>query len=433
MLFQEAAAYTDNPWESYLNLPFRNKRKKGEGGIVTVSDEFLRSRGGIRALKSYITLLYDSTVQANMIKLVQEITSRELKVEPFDEEEINVKIAQEVQEQLSNLNMDEYFRKASEAYITGSSPGEVMWARENKKVIAKEIRMRDPRRFVWAESPKTIGGFILRLLTRQYNTEGVDIPGRKIIPFRYWVSNNGDPYGSGLGRVLYFLVKVKRRALESEVLYNDRFATPTAVVNAPQTATVSEVDMAKELISNLSQETGVVMPEGWMLDFVNPVGKPEVFVALREYLNKEISILIAGEDEAGSADSGSRASSEVALDVRVRKAQELSELICSNLEKTLVKWIVELNFGKGHRIPKIYRDFVTEAPSTLTAQDLATLKEKFGLLPDYQWLEKHFRVEFQKDEEGQILVQDTSGESSPEDLANSFFQEETEEPQEESL
>jgi phage gp29-like protein len=411
----EIAPYLANPWAQYASFPFKESGKDIE--IVQVSDEFLQNRGGLQALDSYIKLLYDSTVLANMIKLCQEIISRELIIEPASEKPKDVKVCEEVKRQLSNLNMDEVYRKSCEAYIYGHSPQEVMWRKSRRGVIeAYDIRPRDPRRFLFTQDSSAKGGFSMRLLTKEDPYKGVPIPNRKIISFRYWVQNNGDPYGSGLGKALYFLVKVKRRVLESEVLYTDRYATPTAIATAPMSATREEVDSIYQLITNLSQETGAVLPEGWSFDFVNPTGSQEAFQNLREYLHKEISLLIAGEDEAGSSEAGSRASSEVAQDVRTRKALELSELISTNLEQTLVKWIVELNFGMGVAIPKLRRDFPLEEPSTLTAQDLGTLMEKLNVKPMLSWVESHFKVKLQRDENGEIYVEDVEA-----NKANSFF------------
>lgn len=421
---KEIAPYTENLWSrvsSYFSLKGSNKKAVE---IINVSDEFLRQKGGIRALEAYVKLLFDSAVQSNMTKLVQEMTSRELMVEPVSDEPEDIKVAKEVERQLRNLNCDEIFRKMAEAYVVGFSPGEVMWRkrRDTGVIEVREVRMRDPRRFVWASDSKKKGGFDLRLLTKERPYEGIKIPSRKIIPFRYWVSNNGDPYGSGIGRILYFLVKVKRRALESEVLYTDRYATPTAVAKAPLSATQEEVDKVYELISNMSQETGIILPEGFDIEFVNPTGSPDTFQNIRDYLNKEIAMLIAGEDEAGTSEHGSRASSEVALDVRERKAQELSRLICRCLEETLIKWVVEVNFGMGVETPHIKRNFPAKEKSTLTAQELGTLMEKLSVLPEMGWVEEHFKVKLQRDENGEII----STETTAGDLENSFFQNEEE-------
>ena len=89
----------------------------------------------------------------------------------------------------------------------------------------------------------------------------------------------------------------------------------------------------------------MILPEGYELEFLNPSGSADIFMNLIEYIDKEISLLVCGEDEAGKAEVGSRASSQVANLVRVIRASELSQLISQTLSDTLIRWIVDLNYG----------------------------------------------------------------------------------------
>ena len=143
-------------------------------------------------------------------------------------------------------------------------------------------------------------------------------------------------------------------------MYSDRFSNPTAVAKAPLSATTVEVDTLYDHLSNLSQETALVLPEGFDLEFVNPGGSPETFQNLRQLLCDSIVNLIAGEDEAGQQVLGSRASSEVAQSVRTTRAHDLSELVSATLNNSLVRWIVDLNFGTNVVAPKTLPGLCTE-------------------------------------------------------------------------
>ena len=109
-------------------------------------------------------------------------------------------------------------------------------------------------------------------------------------------------------------------------------------------------------------------------------------------------MLIAGEDEAGSSGAGSRASSEVAQSVRGARAHDLSELVSSTLNSTLIRWIVDLNFGTNVVAPKIYRDFSPKENVDLTMSDVATLVKDIGLRPTTEWIKDRFDVELEEDE-----------------------------------
>lgn len=399
----EVAQYSANPYDRHTVQGYYPgvTHAGSEDIIIRPNDELLLQKGGISALNIYQRLLFDSNVQAAWEKVTQEITARDLTVEAASDLPGDLAVKEFVEHQLEDLPIDEIFKALLEAYIVGFSVGEVMWRRTSSGVKAYDVRPRDARRFLFQEDKDADMGFTMKMVTQANTLEGEDLPARKFIVFRYWAQANGDPYGCGLGRILYPIVKFKRRALESQLLYSDRFANPTAIAKAPLSATTAEIDTLYDHLTNLSQETALILPEGYDLDFVNPQGTPEIFSQLRSSLIKEIYLLIAGEDEAGSAESGSRASSEVAQTVREVRSQELSELLCATLNETLIRWIVDLNFGTNVVAPQIKRQFVTEDPSTLTMTDVGTMIEKVGFRPTRDWIEKTFKVELEEPEETQ--------------------------------
>jgi phage gp29-like protein len=403
----------------------------GQGNtIVRPADDLLIQKGGNRALVVYQRLLYDEQVQGTFSKLLQEVTSRPWFVQAYSDKPGDVAVRDFVAEVLEEMPLDEVYKGMAESLITGFSVGEVMWKKTGRGVIPFDVRMRDQRRFVFQEEEDAQTGFTMRCLTFNRMFEGVELPKRKFIVSRYYVSHNGDPYGSALGRILYPLVKFRRRAIESYVLYGDRYATPTAVAKAPLSASTRELDTLYDHLSNLSQETAMILPEGYELEFVTPSGSPDVFKNLIEYIDKEISVLICGENEAGQAEAGSRASSEVANVVRVVKASELSEMLSQTLTQTLVRWIVDLNFGTDVATPSLTREFRIEE-STLTMPDISLMVQS-GWTPKKEWVERHFRVELEdKKESAQPAAEEVTNYNPDEDqdLFGSIFGSDAEKPQ----
>ena len=393
----EISSYTSDPYNlSSIYMFGSSSPFTGSGNsIVRPNDDLLIQKGGNRALSVYQRLFFDEHVQSSFSKLVQEVVSRPWYVEEYSAKPGDVAVRDFVAEILEELPLDEIYKGFAEALIVGYSVGEIMWKKTKRGVIPFDIRMRDQRRFVFQESEDSQTGFTMRCLTFNRMFEGVELPARKFIVSRYWSQHNGDPYGSSLGRVLYPLVKFRRRAIESYVLYGDRYATPTVVATAPLSASSAEIDTIYSHISNLSQETALVLPEGYKLDFINPSGTPDVFKSLIDYIDKEISLILCGENEAGQAEAGSRASSQVANVVRVVKAAEMSEAISHTLTRTLVRWIVDLNFGVDVAAPSLTREFRIEE-SPVTASDLSILIQS-GFKPRREWVERHFRIELESE------------------------------------
>ena len=391
----EVAKYTSDPYNlSSIYMFGSSSPFTGQGNtIVRPNDDLLIQKGGNRALVVYQRLLYDEQVQGCFSKLMQEVTSRPWYVQEYSDKPGDLAVRDFVAEVLEEMPLDDIYKGMAECLVAGFSVGEIMWKKTKRGVIPYDVRMRDQRRFVFQESEDAQTGFTMRCLTFNRMFEGVELPQRKFIVNRYWVSHNGDPYGAALGRILYPLVKFRRRAIESYVLYGDRYATPTAVAKAPLSASTRELDTLYGHLSNLSQETAMILPEGYELEFVVPSGSPEVFKTLIDYIDKEISLVLCGEDEAGRAEAGSRASSQVANTIRVVRASEISEMLSHTLTQTLVRWIVDLNFGTDVAAPVLTREFRIEE-SPLTMPDVSLMIQS-GYTPKKEWLERHFRVELE--------------------------------------
>ena len=418
----EVARYTSDPYNlSSIYMFGSSSPFTGQGNtIVRPNDDLLIQKGGNRALVVYQRLLYDEQVQGCFSKLMQEVTSRPWYVQQYSDKPGDLAVRDFVAEVLEEMSIDDIYKGMAEAMITGFSVGEIMWKKTKRGVIPFDVRMRDQRRFVFQEEEDAANGFTMRCLTFNRMFEGVELPQRKFIVSRYWVSHNGDPYGAALGRILYPLVKFRRRAIESYVLYGDRYATPTAVAKAPLSASTRELDTLYGHLSNLSQETAMILPEGYELEFVVPSGSPEVFKNLIDYIDKEISLVICGEDEAGRAEAGSRASSQVANTIRVVRASEISEMLSHTLTQTLVRWIVDLNFGVDVAAPVLTREFRIEE-SDLTMPDVSLMIQS-GYTPRKEWIERHFRVELEEKKEGQESEEGTTFDpQKDQDLFGSIF------------
>lgn len=419
----EVARYTSDPYNlSSIYMFGSSSPFTGQGNtIVRPNDDLLIQKGGNRALVVYQRLLYDEQVQGCFSKLMQEVTSRPWYVQQYSDKPGDLAVRDFVAEVLEEMPLDDIYKGMAECMIAGFSVGEIMWKKTKRGVIPFDVRMRDQRRFVFQEEQDAQTGFTMRCLTFNRMFEGVELPQRKFIVSRYWVSHNGDPYGASLGRILYPLVKFRRRAIESYVLYGDRYATPTAVAKAPLSASTRELDTLYGHLSNLSQETAMILPEGYELEFVVPSGSPEVFKTLIDYIDKEISLVVCGEDEAGRAEAGSRASSQVANTIRVVRASEISEMLSHTLTQTLVRWIVDLNFGVDVAAPVLTREFRIEE-SSLTMPDVSLMIQS-GYTPRKEWIERHFRVELEDKSGSEENAQEntTYNPQQDQDLFGSIF------------
>jgi hypothetical protein len=77
------------------------------------------------------------------------------------------------------------------------------------------------------------------------------------------------------------------------------------------------------------------------------------------------------------------------------------------LTQTLIRWIVDLNFGTDVASPSLTREFRIEE-SSISVPDLSLLIQS-GYTPRKEWIERHFRVELEeKGPEGAAAEEDNT-------------------------
>ena len=125
----DVAAYSTNPYARqtiYGYYPGLFNDQSPTNLVVRPNDDLLIQKGGISALIVYQRLLFDPNVQSAWMKVLQEITSRDLVVDSASDLPGDIAVKEFVEEGLKDLPMDEIFRGMLEAYIVGFSVGEIM-------------------------------------------------------------------------------------------------------------------------------------------------------------------------------------------------------------------------------------------------------------------------------------------------------------------
>jgi hypothetical protein len=69
-------------------------------------------------------------------------------------------------------------------------------------------------------------------------------------------------------------------------------------------------------------------------------------------------------------------------------------MLSQTLTQTLIRWVVDLNFGTDVAAPYLTREFRIEE-SPLTMPDVSLLIQS-GYTPRKEWIERHFRVELEE-------------------------------------
>lgn len=403
------AGYKSDPY-SYSGAPYLTS-----GVILPRRDDILLEEGGggPRAIEKYMRLFNDSQILAAWEKLIGEIVQRPWEVYPSSDSNEDEKIAEFVRqvinrmgsntrqsygkEQLvaTNSGFDTFIRGMCESIVLGMSIGEICWMKQGKYIVPSEIKIRDPRRFLFRLNED--GTVSPRLITMFSPVEGMGIPLRSMIMHRHWAySNFMDVHGSGLGRQLYPLVEFRRTLLNFWLQYADKHTTPTAVGKFSLGTPEEEVNSLFTALQRLGQETAVVIPDEMDINWLESNGRPELYNQLITYIDQQISFVINGETTVGqeTGSVGSFARDQIADSVRMRKAKAFSEELDETINSTLVRWIVELNYP-GKTPPRLVRNFEDlkqrEDPVRMV-QVLSQLGALGYQVEDIDWLKEKLNI-----------------------------------------
>ncbi|MDP3014557.1 MAG: DUF935 family protein, partial [Candidatus Subteraquimicrobiales bacterium] len=205
------------------------------GKIQLNPDKVLKSESWGKGIELYSDLLRDAKVGATLQTRRLAVTGKEWEVIPASDKRQDAKIADYVKEVLKAINLDAYRRSALSGLILGFKACEIMWDYSEGDIFISKIIPRASRRFVFDLEGK------MRIITMGNMVEGEELPERKFQLFTN-PSDDGSPYGDGLGRILYWPVWFKKNAIKFWMIFADKFGSPTAIGKYPPGTTKDEQD-----------------------------------------------------------------------------------------------------------------------------------------------------------------------------------------------
>jgi phage gp29-like protein len=323
--------------------------------VLEPTDETLRLRGSGKGCAIYDEIKRDPHAFSVLQKRSLEVVQRNWHVAaPDGGKRIDTKAAKLAETQLKSINFDRLTRGLMGAVLKGFAVAEVMWANVDGTWTAAAVKVRKQRRFKF-----TVDGD-LRLLTRENPIEGEPVPDRKFIVHRHSIDDDDDdPYGVGLGSVLYWPAWFKRNVLAHWLRGGERFAAPT--VDAAYEGAYDEKRQKEVLQSlrSLANDAGIAHPKSVELKLLESTrgGGGDLLEAMSRYLDELMSEAVLGETlSTNSGERGARSLGEIHNEVRIAIAKADADLVSATIRDTLLRWIVELNLP-GAQLPEVWRDF----------------------------------------------------------------------------
>lgn len=321
------------------------------GGVLMNTDSTLLTRGQARGLAIYDDLKRDCHAGAVLDKRRLAVVSRAWDVEPASDSRIDKKAAALVKESLKALEFDRICGNLLEAVLKGYAVGEVMWTVRGGAIVPQDIIARSAQRFAMSIDGQP------RLRTRENLITGIELPDRKFIVQRFGATDDF-PYGLGLGSSLFWPVMFKRQDITFWLKFVDKFGAPTAVGKYPNSASAGEKDKLLQALNAISNDAGIIVPEGMLVELLNIAATTDNYEKLARYLDEQISERVLGETMTTSAAGAGMGSNQASVhdDVRLEIAQADANMLNATLSATLARWICDFNFPTAGA-PRITRDF----------------------------------------------------------------------------
>ena len=338
----------------------------------------------------YDLILKDAKAKALLETRDRNVTLREWKVEPASTSAVDKKAADLVKEIITAIDFDQLTSDLNNnAYLKGNSFVEMLWDVDGKTTYIKEAINRPVHRFKFktpkgandsrrASFAKDIGTFRrheVRLLSTSDLFEGATVPDKRILCHAYGKKDD-NPWGIGLGRVLYWLAVIfKKEMIKQRLIYLDKYAQPTLIGKAPNSQISAEqrAEFNRVLTKIAKGGTGT-LPFGWDLSLLEAQrgSTNDVYQSAIDWCNSEMAQLVLGETlstELPGA-TGSRAASETHQQGSfVYLAKFDSDRLSTGPYRELARWITELNYPDA-KPPMIWKQFpeFQEAEEDLNAR-----------------------------------------------------------------
>lgn len=232
---------------------------------------------------------------------------------------------------------------------------------------------------------------------RELRHNDYSVDGLPLEPYKYMIHmpqlKSGLPIRNGLARLAATMYMLKGYTLKDWWAFAEVFGMPIRVGKYGPNATDDEITTLVNAIANIASDAGAAIPESMKLEFIESAkatGGDNLFKVMADWADSQISKGVLGQTM--TADSGSsRSQAEVHNDVRGDIQADDARQLEGTLNRTLVRWFIDFNFGPQKHYPciclpiiepedlKAFSDAVTPFIDRGLKVESSQVLDKFGI------------------------------------------------------
>ncbi len=332
---------------------------------------FLQRHEGRSLWEVFEEMIQDPHIQSVFRSRSAGVAGRRWQITSAEETEKARKISEFVRKTLAAIpNFEHTLTHLLKAIAYGHSVVEVMWRIDPDAVRVEALRTRRPERFIL----EAAGGLKLR---DSETGEAKLLPDRKFVCHRADPQDD-EPYATPLLLALYWPWYFKKHGAAFWMVLAEKFGIPSVIGRYPSHFTDADVRNLVTALTNLQQDSVAAVPQETQveLESINVGEKGSFFRELLDFMNAEISKTVLGgtlTQEVGEV--GSYAAAKTHQEVRQEIIAADARLLQTTLNSTLVRWLVDFNYGPDVPAPQFVIDYLPARGTPEFAQVLKTLSE----------------------------------------------------------
>lgn len=299
----------------------------------------------------------DPHIFAKLEELKAKILSKNWSIVPASQSAENIKIADFVRNVIEvNIDLNNDLSELLTALEYGFSVTEIVWKIENGYFIPDSLKGRSQSRFAFNGKNQLIDLSNMTIL---------DMP-NKFMVFRSSIINE-NPYGQSILTRCYWSWKFKKAGLQYWITLLDKFSVPSIAAlfktEYPDDAKLREMGkLISEELAKIDSGSSAAFGNVDDIKILETSGQGDSYERLINLCNNEISKAITGSTLTSDTQvNGNRSLGETHLDTLETRANKTNKKLEDCFNRTLIKWIVELNFGVNIAPPRFQFD-LTEIP-----------------------------------------------------------------------
>ena len=339
------------------------------------SDRIIKQKG--KGLFEFYDSMSDSdAVLAGIIETrIDSVARLPWDIIPASDDKRDVEIADIVQQALLGVdNFDEDLSELLAACRNGYAVSEIVWkeASINGKTrwVPDRILSRPPDWFRF-----TAERALVYVGQTRMGGDPEPVPEYKFMHYAFRPRYQ-NPYGTSLLRSVYWVWWFKHHALEQWMRAAERGANSTVVGHYPQGTNVTEQEAIEQKLKIFLKSKYGLFEEGTEIEIPEIKIDPNFGDVLVARCNQEMLYRLLGATlSSGTSESGTRALGEVHEKRLQERNQSDSIALAATLNKTLIRWIVELNFPDAIAIPKFKQHYEAQRDVTLSINSLKVAAE----------------------------------------------------------